>query len=94
MRPAAPHPHSHLGLHDVRVDLCYTVHRVAAHDAEVGHVDPFASFLLNERHSPHAADVFRKQGHNSLGEGRHGYLAGHWGFKAALGCYACPKQNL
>lgn len=61
---------SHLGLHDVWVDFSHAVHSVGSHNAEMGHVDPFASFLFYQRHPSQTVDIFRKQGSNFLGKGR------------------------
>lgn len=71
---------SHLGLHDVGVDFSHAIDSMGTHNAEMGHVDPFASFLFYQRHPSQAVNIIRKQGRNFLAKGRES-CTGHSGLK-------------
>lgn len=56
----------HCSCEDVGVYLGHTIHSMGSHNAQVGHVDPLLSTLLNERHAAHAIMITRELGSNVL----------------------------
>lgn len=51
----------HVGFDDVGVYLSHTIDSMGAHDAQMGHVNSPASFLLDQRHTADTVHILRKQ---------------------------------
>lgn len=56
----------HSSFEDVRVYLGYAVNSMGAHNAQMGHVDPFLSTFLNEGHAANTIIIARKPSSNVL----------------------------
>lgn len=58
--------HVHSSFEDVRVDLGHAVDSMRTHNAQMSHVDPLLSALLNERHAAQTIIITRILRSNSL----------------------------
>lgn len=82
--PCSEELNSHFSLDNVGVYLGDSVNGVGPHDAQMGHVHPLASLLLDQRHLPQLVHVVRVESCNFLREAQSGHtgqvggLRGWW----------------